>query len=250
MITFPNSNFRKLLRTSTGLKGHRDALLLLAYWKNFRDGVRFLKTSNSQISQDVFVLLESMTRGKVNSGFFVEFGAADGVTLSNTLLLERNFGWNGILAEPAVTWHESLSKSRKCKIDFRCVHSNSGVELPFEETTDALFSTQYSYLSNDLHHDLRRDGISYSVESVSLNDLLSYHDAPIDINYMSIDTEGSELEILSHFNFSKYKIGIITVEHNFGDNRTEINRLLLSNGYKQIHRYISLFDDWYVLVKN
>jgi FkbM family methyltransferase len=247
-MTGSNSNFRKLLKKTTGLKGHRDALLLLAYWKNFRIAVRLLKNSNSQISQDVFVLLETIARGKVNSGFFVEFGAADGITLSNTLLLEKKFGWNGILAEPAVTWHQRLLNNRECKVDFRCVHSISGVKLSFEETTDALFSTQNSYLSTDLHHELRREGTSYSVESVSLNDLLSHHNSPINIDYMSIDTEGSELEILSNFDFSKYRIRVITVEHNFGENRSEINGLLLSKGYKQIHKYVSLFDDWYILV--
>lgn len=249
MLILPKSSFRKYLRKSTGLKGHRDALLLLAYWKNFRYGLRFLKASNSQISQDVFVLLESSARGKIGSGFFVEFGAADGVSLSNTLLLERKFGWSGILAEPAVTWHESLSNNRNCKIDFRCVHSSSDMELIFEETINPLFSTQHSYLHNDLHHNLRQDCVSYSVKSVSLNDLLSYHNAPFEINYLSIDTEGSELEILSNFDFLKYRIEIITVEHNFGPNRTEINRLLLTKGYKQVYRYLSLFDDWYVLVK-
>src|SRR5215475_12583513 len=60
--------------------------------------LRLLKDSHSQLRQDIFVLSElNFKRG----GFFVEFGAADGLQLSNTYLLEREFGWHGIVAEPA-----------------------------------------------------------------------------------------------------------------------------------------------------
>jgi hypothetical protein len=61
--------------------------------------------AKGQIFQDLWVLWE--TRGKTN-GFFVEFGAADGVNLSNTFLLEDKYNWKGILAEPMPGWHSQL----------------------------------------------------------------------------------------------------------------------------------------------
>lgn len=55
------------------------------------------------------------------NGFFVEFGATNGIDLSNTYLLETEFGWNGILAEPDKYWHTSLIANRTAIIDIRCV---------------------------------------------------------------------------------------------------------------------------------
>ena len=92
----------------------------------------------------------------------------------------------------------------------------------------------------------KKNNKHYLVESVSLNDLLSEHSAPVEIDYLSIDTEGSEYEILSQFDFLKYSINIITVEHNFSSKRDDLFQLLYSKGYRRIFESISLFDDWYV----
>ena len=61
--------------------------------------------SRAQLKQDIFVLLET---GFKRDGYFVEFGATNGVDLSNSWLLEKAFGWTGILAEPARIWHDDL----------------------------------------------------------------------------------------------------------------------------------------------
>jgi hypothetical protein len=79
-----------------------------------------------------------------------------------------------------------------------------------------------------------------------LNDLLNKYNAPDYIDYLSVDTEGSELEILSAFDFDRRTIGVITVEHNFGSTRGELNDLLLSNKYVQFGQDISEYDDWYI----
>ena len=64
----------------------------------------FLPYSRAQLAQDIFALAVS---NSTSPKFFVEFGATDGITLSNTWLLEKHLGWQGILAEPARTWHEA-----------------------------------------------------------------------------------------------------------------------------------------------
>ena len=91
------------------------------------------------------------------------------------------------------------------------------------------------------------DQDQYPVVTISLGDLLNFYKAPREIDYLSIDTEGSEYEILSAFDFAKYKIKIITVEHNWTDNRKKIFDLLLSNGYQQVHDNATHCDDWYIL---
>ena len=201
--------------------------------------------SKAQLLQDLFVLYSLSEK---RDGFFVEFGATDGMTLSNTYLLEARYGWTGILSEPARSWHADLKNNRRCAIDFRCVTGASGQSVLFNETPDGVFSTIDSFSGNDIYARERSAGERYEVETVSLNDLLREHGAPGHFDYLSIDTEGSELLILQSMDFAKYTPRIITVEHNFvGSKRSAIESLLGSKGYSKRFAQFSSFDDWYVL---
>jgi len=201
--------------------------------------------SKAQAFQDAFVLF--MTNEK-KGGYFVEFGATNGISMSNSYLLEKSFGWNGILAEPARCWHRELSANRNCMIDTNCVWSKSGERLEFNEVSVGELSTINSYSGRDGHFRNRQKGKVYEVETISLSDLLEKHCAPHEIDYLSVDTEGSELTILENFDFSKYNIRIITVEHNYTDIRGKINDLLNSNGYKRVFEKFSNWDDWYIKI--
>lgn len=180
------------------------------------------------------------------SGYFVEFGATNGVDLSNTWMLEREFGWTGILAEPARVWREALAKNRSCIIDHRCVWTESGKTLNFTEVDNPELSTIDSFKDGDMHGGLRKDSRHYEVPTISLTDLLAAHGAPREIDYLSIDTEGSEYDILSSFDFNSYHIRVITVEHNFTPARDKIRRLLEAHGFVRKLDAVSHVDDWYV----
>lgn len=203
--------------------------------------LRNFNISRSQLQQDLLALFIAD-----KPGFFVEFGATDGVLRSNSFLLESQFGWTGILAEPAKVWHKNLKDNRSCTIDFRCVSGFSDEDRTFVEVDGAEYSTLAEYVDSDNHGPDRVNAKSYSVRTVSLMDLLECHSAPEFIEYLSIDTEGSELEIITHFNFSKYKFGLITIEHNFSTNRDQICAILMKNGYQRILENVSQFDDWYI----
>jgi FkbM family methyltransferase len=179
------------------------------------------------------------------SGYFVEFGATDGLSHSNTKLLE-DAGWSGILCEPARIWHSNLHANRNQQIDTRCVSTESGHIVVFNETSAAELSTVDSYSDSDHHGPLRTEGIKYEVETISLSDLLNFHNAPTRINYLSIDTEGSEFDILSSFDFTEFEIEFISVEHNFTPNREAILDLLQKQGFKRILTELSEWDDWYI----
>ncbi len=208
-----------------------------------REILKFSGASTSQNAQDVFVL---STLGFKREGYFVEFGAADGVKFSNTCLLEKKFGWSGIVAEPAKSWHPALKKNRGCTIDYRCVWSVSGERMNFIDSSQPLLSTLEAFEHSDGRE--RRSGSDvYTVDSVSLTDLLREHNAPQTIDYLSIDTEGSEFDILRNFDFSTYAIRVITVEHNYTSNRQKIFELLSKLGYERRYEGISGADDWYVL---
>ena len=154
--------------------------------------------SHAQNFQDIFVLSEI---GFKRGGYFIEFGAADGIYLSNSYMLEREFGWTGIVAEPCVEFHADLQANRACKVDTRCVWSQSDDDLEFWAASTPTLSTLKRFEECDGNVDLRREGVSYMVKTISLMDLLKKHQAPRDIDYLSIDTEGSEFEILKNFDF-------------------------------------------------
>jgi FkbM family methyltransferase len=206
--------------------------------------VKLIPFSKSQLRQDLFVL--NHTNFKLN-GYFVEFGATDGKQFSNTFLLEKKFNWKGILAEPAKTWHTELRKNRpNAIIETKCVWKTSGEKLQFAETVIPELSSIDEIQNQDEHLKERRSSKLYKVETISLQDMLESREAPFEIDYLSIDTEGSEFEILSSFDFSKFDIKIITCEHNYTENRIRIHDLLTRNGYHRVMQEISLFDDWYV----
>ena len=209
----------------------------------FKDLVETLKMSKSQLGQDIFTL------SKLNfkrHGFFVEFGATNGVDYSNTLVMEKLFGWSGILSEPAKTWHRHLHLNRTSFIDTNAVWKISNSQIVFNETDSAEYSTIEYFSDLDMHKNIRLDGKKYEVQTISLTDLLLKYDAPSIIDYLSIDTEGSEIDILESFDFNHYTFSVITVEHNYTDSRGRIYELLTSKGYRRVNENISKFDDWYV----
>jgi hypothetical protein len=120
--------------------------------------------------------------------------------------------------------------------------------LEFAEAAVATLSTLASHLGDIDHATKSRNEkyTTYKVDSISLRDLLVQHSAPKVIDYISIDTEGSELEILRGFNFEEFDVKIITVEHNYTSRREQLQDLLIKNGFIRIFSEISNCDDWYV----
>jgi FkbM family methyltransferase len=208
--------------------------------------MRHHRSSTAQYFQDLFVV--DTLHGK-RGGYFVEVGAADGRHFSNTYLLERRFGWTGIAVDPARRWRRSLRANRRCAVDFRCVWSGSGERVLFNETDHAQLSTVDAFSGGDMHAVARQSGRKYLVDTVSLNDLLLEYNAPRRIDYLSIDSEGSELTILEAFSLAEYQVGVITVEHNFSANREPIQALLQEHGFRRVLPAVSACDDWYVHAK-
>lgn len=199
--------------------------------------------SRAQFFQDLWVLFEL---GERRDGYFVEFGAADGVHCSNSWLFENELGWRGILAEPARGWHAALHQNRRCHIDTRCVWSRTGETLMFNEPAIALHATIDAFSDHDNLANTRTDGQRYEVETVSLNDLLTHWQAPARIDYLSLDTEGSELAILEAFDFDRWDVRCISVEHNHTPQRAQLRQLLTGKGYINRFPALSDVDDWYI----
>ena len=225
-------------------------LVLLTYWmlKGRNAEAKFLfanrHKSKSQIYQDLQIAIYC-SQVTNSSNFFVEFGATDGVMLSNTHDLETELGWKGILAEPGKSWLTRLRNNRNAFISDKCVWRISGEKLQFIDAENPDLSGLEATFT-DFHKARAGESARYFVESVSLNDLLSQHNAPKNVSLLSIDTEGSELEILRALDFDTWQFDMIVCEHNFQKSRKEIKTLLLSHGYRRHLAVASLWDDWYI----
>lgn len=243
------SPIRAVLQSLNRNRHHDDfddvALFRLISDDALAEAAALLPEAKAQLRQDIVVAV--LSRMKRN-GYFVEFGATDGVYLSNTFLLEEQLGWTGILAEPARVWLAALRENRpNAIIDDRCVYEKTGAQLMFREVqSDFALSTIVEFSDVDLHRNTRKVGETYPVETVTLEDLLAQHGAPEEIDFLSIDTEGSELSILQAFDFSRFRFNVIACEHNYSSTRDRVLDLLKSNGYHRILNEISLFDDWFV----
>lgn len=242
IIAVKQNTYRDLVARAVEVP-RRIAALAPVFRDERRQVIDALAEAQSQLGQDIFVL---ETCGWKRDGWFVEFGATDGKTLNNTWLLEKQFGWTGILAEPARCWHKALMASgRTAKIDTACVWTRTGEVLQFHETDWQEVSTIAAFAGDDMHD--RSGAKKYDVTTISFNDLLEKHGAPAEMDYLSIDTEGSELDILTSLDFTRYRFKVITCEHNFTPRREAIHALLTSHGYVRQREDLSQFDDWYVL---
>jgi FkbM family methyltransferase len=217
------------------LKDREAAYFDLAFIKAMPPDTRsrcidLLGQSKAQVRQDLFALAQLDFK---TDGYFVEIGAGNGTDANNTFLLENRFGWTGILAEPASKWHDALRSARKARIDTRAVWVESGQMRPIPEPGVDDADDQDGPL----------------VETVSLNDLLAQHDAPQVVDYLSIDTEGTEFDILQALDFDRWSFRVISVEHNYEARRDDVFALLGDKGYTRINEDASRFDDWYVKVE-
>jgi FkbM family methyltransferase len=197
--------------------------------------IEFGVQSKSQLGQDVLALMIPVKPAK----YFVEFGATNGIDLSNTYLLENNYGWTGILAEPGIEWHSSLIINRRnSKIDFRAVWTVSDQELLFKQNGElgSIVTDQLSIQNES----------TYLVKTVTLLNLLEAHDAPKHIDYLSIDIEGHEGNIIKSGVLDHYSFGLITLEHNYKLSRYSILNYMRKEGYCRILSNSSKWDDWFI----
>ena len=207
----------------------------------------------SQLGQDLWVL--ESTQFKRN-GYFIDIGAYDGVFHSNTYLLEKDYGWNGVCVEPSDKYND-LVVNRKCTTCNMLVYSHDNLCIEFRQTLNNFeLSGIPSYFKNDDHTKNRSyNYISKKIPTISLTTLCEVNSAPSVIDYLSIDTEGSELLILQYHDFDKYRFNYISIEHNrCSDYRNDIKNFMNSKNYylDTSDRFITInnnndtnFDDWY-----
>ena len=221
---------------------------LLRYLFVLKIPKNIIMSYTSQIGQDQWV---HSVLGDKKNGFFVELGACDGLYCSNTLYFEKVHGWNGICIEPNDNFLSNLRKNRSCHISTGLAYSHEGIDLPF-----SLCNANSGVLDENTNTFTKTDNIVLK-QTTTLAKIFDTYSAPPILDYLSLDVEGQEYNILSTFPFDRYKFRCMTIEHNAPhvgpEMQMKIRDLLMANGYKyvkgndDIHNWKhGPIDDFYV----
>lgn len=200
--------------------------------------------SLSDRGQDKWVI-EEIFNGKMG-GFFLDLGAADGFSESNTYVLEKRYKWNGICIEPHPVLFDRLVNryKRSCTVVSCAVDAERGSQEFVLAGQMSGLITEDSDNSEKRRPELigtaRAQGRTRVVETLPLVDLLDRYEAPTQIDYFSFDVEGLETRILRNFNFDKYVFLALTIERP----TPELNDNLFRNGYHFVRN--SLYDTFYI----
>ena len=211
--------------------------------------------------QDRIIIEEIYQHQLRHQGYFVELGVADGIMISNTLALERHHGWRGLCIEPSLAYAKLVTSKRTCIKRGDVVSGRSGEIVKFMDQADDQGKNNERTEGGALNAPASVEGLysgildnmtTYNVGGSvtkhvtrTLSELLDESHAPTHVDFLSLDTEGSEYDILSTFPYESRSFGAILVEHNHENiKRRQIRLLLESKGYVRV-RCIET-DDLYV----
>lgn len=191
----------------------------------------------SQCRQDEWIN-KHIFKNKLN-GVFVDIGAHDGKSLNNTFFFEKTLHWSGICIEPMPEIFPSLQHNRNCI----CIQGGIAKEAGFQDfmriygPAEMLsgFVSKYDPKHIEIiHNELSLHGgfyVIFNIQTYKINDLLAQNNL-FSIDFLSLDTEGGELEILKSIDFEKFNIHVITVENNYND--ANFFHFLKRKGYQKV----------------
>lgn len=183
-----------------------------------------------QIGQDIIAYI--CLKNKKN-GFYIDIGAYDGITLSNTYIFEK-LGWNGFCVEANPKTFEKLQNNRKCDCyNYALCSKELGKSKFFTSSIDVLDVLEVH--NSDSHRDRiikssNNNTNVIEIETTTFEKIMNNYKDVQHIDFMSLDIEGGEFDVLSSIDFNKYSFSLITVEYN--DKYNEIKEFMLSKGYK------------------
>jgi len=198
-----------------------------------------------QLMQDKY-LDENIFNGKTN-GVYVEVGALDGIGASNTFFFETERNWTGILIEPNPVEFVRLKECNRNAIFENCAISNEEKEVNFLSISgpcnvlsgiidyydprhiQRIQSELNQYANYPITHELYSTSEVVKIQAKKLQTLFDKYNY-VDIDLLSVDVEGAELQVLQSIDYDKSNIKCILLENNYGiDKETQF---LESKGYK------------------
>lgn len=196
---------------------------------------QLFRKSFSQSWEDT--IIDKLLANKKN-GFYVDIGAYDPHRFSNTKKFYMQ-GWNGINIEPDVINFEKFVKERKRDINLNIGIGQKPQNIVFYKFIPDTLST----FSENEAKKYKKSGYKLigakKVPVKSLDSILSKYRKNKNIDFMSIDTEGYDLEVLKSNNWQKFRPKVVCIEtysHNKKEGKrkrnSEVMNFLENNGYK------------------
>ena len=202
---------------------------------------------HSQDKQDWF--LEHRIFKGYKHGFYVDVGAHDGQSINNTLYFEKNNHWTGINIEPIKSVFDKLVVNRPTNINLNCAVCNSDGETEFLCNTG--YTEMISGIKNNfdprhlqrLERENHQKGSTTELITVTTKRLETIFDEydVSHINYLSVDVEGSEFEVIKSINFDKVFIDVIGFENNYNDVSVPIVKYLEDKNFMVFHMSLDIF---------
>uniref|UniRef100_A0A6C0H8Q4 Methyltransferase FkbM domain-containing protein n=1 Tax=viral metagenome TaxID=1070528 RepID=A0A6C0H8Q4_9ZZZZ len=202
---------------------------------------------NSQDNQDKY-LEENVFKGYKN-GIFVDVGAHDGIAINNTLYFEKYNNWTGINIEPIKSVYDQLIINRPNSININCAVCNSNGYKQFlcnKGYTEVISGLVESFDKRHLNRLFKENAEHGStteiitVETQQLKTIFEYNKITR-VNYLSIDVEGGEFEVIKSIDFDKVFIDVIGFENNYYDVSIPIIKYLEDKDYIIIHQCLDIF---------
>uniref|UniRef100_A0A1B6KJ09 Methyltransferase FkbM domain-containing protein n=1 Tax=Graphocephala atropunctata TaxID=36148 RepID=A0A1B6KJ09_9HEMI len=161
-------------------------------------------------------------------GFFIECGALDGETRSNTLYMERFLNWSGLLIEAdPLNFGQMLRKNRRTWLSPTCLS-----KTPYPQIVSFKQDFNIGRIS-DSEVGQQRDGF-VDVQCFPIYSyLLALNVTHVD--YFSLDVEGDELEVLKTIPFDKVDIETLSVEFaHVPDGKEALQEFMITKGYSVV----------------
>ena len=207
--------YQKLL-LFRGLGGVNEADFLFRVWSYC-----------SQYNQDI--LVDTLLKQK-DDGFFIELGAAHSQKISNTYFFEKYRGWKGLLIEANPDFIQDLQSVRKNAIIEQCAVSSEEGELVF--CAASMLGGIAKHFNKSHKSRLgQEDFPEIKVRAYKLQTLLDKHQIT-EVDYLSLDTEGNELDVLQSIDYERVVIKIMTVEISYPERFSAIYHFLKEKGYR------------------
>lgn len=183
----------------------------------------------SNKNQDEWIVKEVFNYKK--KGYFVDLAATDGIHENNTFFLEKKLNWSGICIEPNYSFFHKLKKNRSVKcLNFAVADRVKKVKFFENGSVGGIIGKQYDNNYQKRSKILKKKGNKSKIrflKSKSLSSILKQQKSPKTIEYLSLDVEGAETEVIKKFPFKKYKFLAMTIERP----SSIVNKILLKNGY-------------------